>query len=804
MITPNQPMVCVPSSSTQNVAPYDALTNANYYDIEGSAAFLADSKLTFWGGRSGASAWSIYTSRAVSDGAIPLNDQYYSPNYPFTPSLFQQTPWERYTSRSILDGAFTTTPFDFGGACTQSSKSEFYELSGLEDISCEAVIYNEFLSLVDAPNATVFVDFGIRNACDYGIVRFNVSNFSYNSKSITYGTAIAQGLSTVNITGNGSYSLPVILNPLGATSSLSPNGSTNFFIQSLGPEPYVRFDIDDIEVFCFTPDELNCDSCKTGEYQQPVLLEAIDYWAEMNTRADSQNAIPALTVVPYGPCEDLFKARMESLMLGQDDYKAELLSFQVDDPFCGQYVFNSDFELLTSTTNAFVPDAIGTNVKYVADGWTTAFCAFSLSGATYEKATFSYTWAIFSGISPLALLLSRQGLETTNAVMNQPNTVYRISLTVEAYGAGFVSSGIDVFARDNSGFSVNLGRILEPGDHSFYYRTTSSWNTFAKLSIQGLPTLGFSYSISNISVSRLTAYTPVLIPTVRLNLSSVFKTVVDSVRMSQDLSGVGPFYPIIANALYEYFHFETRRADLNYDPQECFRILITKDYCFDADDSSLANESLDFCITEPYKWITDPCNTLRIGAGQETSANKQACAFGFTYPTVSEDLGVTEWLHLTRVYGELRNPQYDGETITYQDSRGRKRVVYAESREFMEMVVNFSPKWVHNFMRLACRHDFFYINDGNSDAYYFTRSETYSPTWIRTRLVAPAMLEIEVKEQNLRKELCCVGFTGQDFGEDERERLPGNPYGTYGPPVPGEPTEPSEGVFDESFDFTFE
>jgi hypothetical protein len=66
------------------------------------------------------------------------------------------------------------------------------------------------------------------------------------------------------------------------------------------------------------------------------------------------------------------------------------------------------------------------------------------------------------------------------------------------------------------------------------------------------------------------------------------------------------------------------------------------------------------------------------------------------------------------------------------------------------------------------------------------------------------MLEIEVKEQDLRKELCCVGFTGQDFGEDERESLPDNPYGTYGPPVPGEPTEPSEGVFDESFDFTFE
>ena len=809
MISPNQPIVCVPSSQTENIAPYDALTNANYYGVVGSAAFLSASKLTFWGGYDALTVWSLYDNRCNADGAISLTDNYYSPGYPWSPGYFQMTPWVRYNARADYDGALPVFSI-YGTSCIPPIFYEFYELSGLEDISCESEIYIEMLSFIGPPNATVYVDYGIRNACDYALLKFRVSNFTYNTKTITYGSAIAVGLNTVNITGNGWYSLPIILNPLSATSSPNPINSPNFFIQSVGPEPYVRFDVDAVEIRCFTPDGTDCTDCKTGEYQQPVLLQAIDYWTITNERANADGAIPALSVVPYGPCEAEFEARFDALMAGQNDYNSEMLSVQVDDPYCGQYLYDPLFTQLSVTTNAFVPFGIGAGItRYVSAGWAGVFASFTPNpGATYQKVVFSYNLCLTSGINSVIASSFNPLLQSGSAIMNQPNTSYRIKISVSDYAGTFATTGIKVYARDNSGFLVNLGEITAQGTHYFYYRTFPTWTSFAKVSIQANPQVGFSFALYDLEVSRLVQYTPVLIPSVRLNLTSVFQTIIDSVRVSQDFSGVGPFYPIIANALYEYFHFETRRADLNYNPQECFRILITKDYCWDTQDQfrpcPTTQESLEFCITEPYKWITDPCNTLRIGAGQETSTTKEACAFGFTYPTTSEELGVTEWLHLTRVYGELRNPQYDGESVSYQDSRGRKRVVYVESREFMEMVINFSPKWVHNFMRLACRHDYFLIEDGNGDGYYFTRSETYSPTWIRTRLVAPAFLEVEVREQDLRKELCCVGFVGQEPGDDQRTPAPEQPYEVYGPPAPGEPGDETDNIFDLTFNFTFE
>jgi len=276
MISPNQPIVCVPSSQTENIAPYDALTNANYYGVVGSAAFLSASKLTFWGGYDALTVWSLYDNRCNADGAISLTDNYYSPGYPWSPGYFQMTPWVRYNARADYDGALPVFSI-YGTSCIPPIFYEFYELSGLEDISCESEIYIEMLSFIGPPNATVYVDYGIRNACDYALLKFRVSNFTYNTKTITYGSAIAVGLNTVNITGNGWYSLPIILNPLSATSSPNPINSPNFFIQSVGPEPYVRFDVDAVEIRCFTPDGTDCTDCKTGEYQQPVLLQAIDY-----------------------------------------------------------------------------------------------------------------------------------------------------------------------------------------------------------------------------------------------------------------------------------------------------------------------------------------------------------------------------------------------------------------------------------------------------------------------------------------------------------------------------------------------
>lgn len=160
MISPNQPIVCVPSTEGRNIAPFDALTNADYYGIVGSAAFLSASKLTFWGGYNGLTVWSLYNSRADSAGAIPLSDNYYSPGYPFNPGYFQMTPWQRFNARATYDGATPASP-SVTSACTTAVFNEFYELSELEDTSCEYEIYAETISFIGPPNATVYVDYGI-------------------------------------------------------------------------------------------------------------------------------------------------------------------------------------------------------------------------------------------------------------------------------------------------------------------------------------------------------------------------------------------------------------------------------------------------------------------------------------------------------------------------------------------------------------------------------------------------------------------------------------------------------------------
>jgi hypothetical protein len=88
----------------------------------------------------------------------------------------------------------------------------------------------------------------------------------------------------------------------------------------------------------------------------------------------------------------------------------------------------------------------------------------------------------------------------------------------------------------------------------------------------------------------------------------------------------------------------------------------------------------------------------------------------------------------------------------YQDSFGRKKVVYAESREFRSFIINYSPEYIHNALRLACRHDNFALTDTNyglNAVNFFTRSEAYSPSWIRISKLAPVTLEVEKQDQNL-------------------------------------------------------
>jgi hypothetical protein len=311
----------------------------------------------------------------------------------------------------------------------------------------------------------------------------------------------------------------------------------------------------------------------------------------------------------------------------------------------------------------------------------------------------------------------------------------------------------------------------------------------------------FSYRISDLTVQKISTYDATLIPNFRVSLfKELIQTSTQARLFSSDYSAQGPNYPMVAQNSYYYYFFEITDAFSLLEEEPCFRVWFTKEYCNDKNKTSQEYaDDLDVFVSADYKLISNDCNTLRIKAGQDALMDREVCAFGFTYPTFSTELEIQRWYHLTRIYGELRNPQYDGETISYQDSRGKKNIVYAESREFLEMVVNLSPKHVHNFLRLACRHDRFSVDDGNDVYFYFTRTETYSPSWIRTRLVAPAFLEIEVREQDLKKELCCAGILGEYEETPNDERV--GPYIYSGV----EPTpDPNDTIFDLTFDLTFE
>jgi hypothetical protein len=293
----------------------------------------------------------------------------------------------------------------------------------------------------------------------------------------------------------------------------------------------------------------------------------------------------------------------------------------------------------------------------------------------------------------------------------------------------------------------NAENIACPGEHTFYFTWAGSSGLFPLvIRVQAQNVNGVykaKMELVGIAINRASGATVTLLPS--NSLTSV--SYANNFKTSYVFGAFTAAQPDQGHFFYQ-FGF-TSDTLVPYSQYDCFRMIITQDYGCSSD--------MQYCITETYKWITDTCNTIRVLASQDVTDEKGACAFGFQYPPSGVFTG--GFFHRTRIYGELRNPQFDGEMVSYQDSAGRKRVVYAESREFMEMAVNLSPKYVHNFLRLACRHDIFNLNDSVlPQADYFTRSETYSPTWIRTRTVAPAFLEIEVKEQNLRKDPCCDGL----------------------------------------------
>lgn len=651
-------------------------------------------------------------------------------------------------------------------------------------------------------------------ACDYALMTFVVENFTYSSSFAptspnTY--AAVKGLTEVRITGNGVYRVPIVINPLPSSadsisSATNNNRGTNFIIEinSVNANQTPQFRITNITIQCIYVDE-NCTNCKTGDYQQPLLI------------SDNPNSA--------------------------NQFTTEELSLQVLDGYCGNVLQNSNFEILfPSTANPnfamyYLNNGVLNTQRTIIGGFNTVVGA---PDDIRKEVVFSYDIALVSWITSggpyvsnsagaiNALKFVSPSISSLSTPFNELNTVYRVRFYLDGYGGvnngnPLFSTQITIAVKDLNGNVGEIGKIVytdnvRAGYYEAYYTIGSSTSGFGNLliysgTLNASGATNFSYKISELTISKLTTHIFTAIPNFRTSIlipgipggywSPFYETVTVSQRVSRNYSDTVP--QIISDGVYYYYKFNINKANNLAVDNPCFRILITQDKCFNTLLPPTAYASdLDVALTSEYTFIQDPCNTLRIKASQDSSESKEACAFGFTYPTIDEDAtpAITEWYHLTRIYGELRNPQYDGEMVSYQDSRGKKIVVYAESREFLEMVVNLSPKYVHNFLRLACRHDLFSINDSNEANFYFTRSETYSPTWIRTRLVAPAFLEIEVKEQDLRKELCCAGLAVDESDSGQRLPDPEQPYVVYGPDSGG--GDESDTIFDLTFDLTFE
>ena len=491
--------------------------------------------------------------------------------------------------------------------------------------------------------------------CKNAILRIEISNFTKTGGDVLY----IYGYNGIEIDDNGIYQIPIST----ATFNFELAGSTT-----------LQFTIKSVQVFCVSESE-DCDNCKTGDYQQPILTE---FNGSGWTSESLSFQAPAL----------MFKNLLYSICDGNPEWT------------------------LTS-------------------GWgsidTTPVCGVDLNYCYPSAGTYN---GFVNGLFSSPLINGKR---------------YRISYTLEEIGGEFCGF-VNTLAVLNPAAASFTDDAICPGDYVHYFTYTGTsylTGTNLNFSIRTNANGKVKMRISNVRVDELGGYTATLLPSDLIWSNPAFDSFYKSIKTQVDSES---FY---GDTFFCTFHFVSNNPNAGFNKDDCFRIIITQDTYDGGSDW--------YCLSEEYKWITDPCNTIRVLASQNVTDTKGACAFGFNYP--SSTALPAGFFHRTRIYGELRNPQYDGEVVSYQDSAGRKRVVYAESREFVELVVNLSPRYVHNFMRLACRHDIFNMNDLILPAAdYFTRSEAYSPTWVRTRLVAPAFLEVEVKEQNLRKDPCCDGL----------------------------------------------
>ena len=99
------------------------------------------------------------------------------------------------------------------------------------------------------------VNYGVisNKDCKNSILTITISNFTQTGSNILY----IYGYNGVEITGNGTYNIPI---------------KTAEFNFELAGTTTLSFRITSVQVYCISEIE-GCDNCKTGEYQQPILIE---------------------------------------------------------------------------------------------------------------------------------------------------------------------------------------------------------------------------------------------------------------------------------------------------------------------------------------------------------------------------------------------------------------------------------------------------------------------------------------------------------------------------------------------------
>lgn len=112
--------------------------------------------------------------------------------------------------------------------------------------------------------------------------------------------------------------------------------------------------------------------------------------------------------------------------------------------------------------------------------------------------------------------------------------------------------------------------------------------------------------------------------------------------------------------------------------------------------------------------------------------------------------GTEDIKHSLRVRGKFRNPTFTGEKETFKDTAGTRKIIYAEKEQQKQLILEEVPAYIHEAIAAALDHDHFLV-DGVE---YVNKEPEYSPNWRKSSHLAPVIIELVKKSQDLRNSYC--------------------------------------------------